>query len=228
MMALVYPSTPEIGGPCLQCQHGIAGLLHDLGQPLAAIRALASAASAASAAAADAGPAALPDELSERLRQISELGEWMNDLLRTGSITPAGRTRRSSADADQVVMEVLLAAAASFTGTIRWHPSGPALVRADPVDLRRAVANVVDNAARAAGPDGWVQVRIVRGRRQVGVEVEDNGPGFGLIRSHSRRGLAVTQRVLNRYAGVLEIGSGRSGGAVVRLKLPRAVVRTPA
>jgi C4-dicarboxylate-specific signal transduction histidine kinase len=204
---------------CPRCQAGLAGLLHDIGQPLAAIRALAS--SPLSAEGAGEGA----DGLSERLRQIAELGEWMNDLLRSGGwAAPAARKGPPSADAEQVVQEVLLAAAASFEGALHWRASGQAPVQVDPLELRRAFGNVVDNATRAAGPQGWVQVRIRRARGRVCLEVEDNGPGFGRLRPHTRRGLAVTQTVLDRCGGVLEIASGRSGGALVRLKLPPAAI----
>jgi C4-dicarboxylate-specific signal transduction histidine kinase len=203
---------------CSMCQPALAGLLHDIGQPLAAIRALASAPLSKEGLSGGAG-------LSERLRQIGELGEWMNELLRSGWwATPVARKGPPSADAEHVVHEVLLAAAASFEGTLHWRRSGPALVQVDPLELRRAFGNVVANATRAAGPQGWVHVRIRRARGRVCLEVEDNGPGFGRLLPHTSRGLAVTEAVLDRCAGVLEIGSSRSGGALVRLKLPPAAI----
>jgi C4-dicarboxylate-specific signal transduction histidine kinase len=197
---------------CLTCQPDVAGLLHDLCQPLAAIRALAS----------DDWSRGGEDDVSKRLRQIGELGEWMNDLLRTASASQSAVDRLPSADASHVVRDVLLAAAASFRGTLRWRPSGPAPVALDALELRRAFGNVVDNATRAAGPEGWVRVRVRRARSRVWIDVEDNGPGFGRLRPQTQRGLAVTQAVLARCGGVLEIGSSRSGGALVRLKLPLA------
>jgi two-component system osmolarity sensor histidine kinase EnvZ len=201
----------------LTCRPDLAGLLHDLHQPLAAIRAL-----AAEPGSEDGSSGAAPD-LTRRLRQIGELGEWMNELLRTGSASVAAPERLPSTDASHVVRDVLLAAAASFKGTLRWRPSGPAPVMLDALALRRAFGNVIDNATRAAGPDGWVRVRVRRARNRVWIEVEDNGPGFGGLRPQTQRGLDVTQAVLARCGGVLEIGSSRSGGALVRMKLPLAV-----
>jgi len=198
------------------CRPDLADVLHDLCQPLAAIRALAS----------------VPDDglrregadgLSQRLRQIGELGEWMNELLRTGPTSLSAVDGLPSADVSCVVRDVLLAAAASFRGTLRWRPSAPALVALDALALRRAFGNVVDNATRAAGPDGWVRVRVRRGRRRVWVDVEDNGPGFGRLRPQTQRGLAATQAVLARCGGVLEIGSSRGGGALVRMKIPLTI-----
>ena len=205
------------GTGCPTCRPGLAGVLHDLCQPLAAIRAL------ASAPVADGGPRDGAAALTERLRQIGELGEWMNELLRSASASLPAADGFPSADAGQVVQDVLVAAAASFRGTLRCRPSGPAPVPLDALALRRAFSNVVDNATRAAGPGGCVQVRVRRAKSRVWIDVEDNGPGFGGLRPQTRRGLAVTQAVLARCGGVLEIGSSRSGGALVRMKLPLAV-----
>jgi K+-sensing histidine kinase KdpD len=200
---------------CLTRRPDLADVLHDLRQPLAGIRALASV--------PDDGSRSGAADLSQRLRQIGELGEWMNELLRTGSTSLSAVDGLPSADVSCVVRDVLLAAAASFRGTLRWRPSGPALVALDALALRRAFGNVVDNATRAAGPEGWVRIRVRRARRSVWIDVEDNGPGLGRLPPQTQRGLAVTQAVLARCDGVLEIGSGRCGGALVRMEIPLAV-----
>jgi C4-dicarboxylate-specific signal transduction histidine kinase len=198
----------------------LAGVLHDLGQPLAGIRAL-------SCAPLPAGhPAETVDELKERLRRIGELGEWMNELLRSGRATApataASEGREGRADAAQVIHEVLLGVVASFAGTLRWRPSSPVTVCAEACDLRRALGNVIDNATRAAGPGGRVVVRTRRAGGRFVIDVEDSGPGFGRVRSQSCQGLAVTQQMLDGCRGTLEVGNGRSGGALVRLVLPIA------
>jgi signal transduction histidine kinase len=199
----------------------LAAVLHDLGQPLAGIRAL------SSAPVPDGRPSEAADELKDRLRQINELGEWMNELLRSGWATaparrPVSTGREGSADAAHVIQEVLLGAGASFTGTLRWRPSGPVTVSVDASELRRAVANVIDNATRAAGPGGRVAVRTRRAGGRFIIDVEDSGPGFGRIAPQSGQGLAVTQRILDGCHGTIEVGNGRSGGALVRLVLPIA------
>ena len=197
----------------------LAAMLHDLGQPLAGIRALSSAPMPVGRSA--------EAELKERLRQIGELGEWMNDLLRGGWATaPAGTAgsegREGRVDAAQVIHQVLLGAVASFTGTLRWRPSSPTVVSVNASDLRRAVGNVIDNATRAAGPRGQVVVRTRRAGVKLVIDVEDSGPGFGRIPPQSCQGLAVTQRILDECRGKLEVGNGRSGGALVRLIVPIA------
>jgi signal transduction histidine kinase len=200
---------------------GLVDLLHDLGQPLAGIRAL------ASAPLSGADEPERPDELYERLRRIDELGAWMSDLLlSTAPATPASN-EGSSADAARVVQEVVLAAAASFEGALRCQLPGTAPVRVEPLQLRRAVGNLVDNATRAAGSSGWVLARVRCARRRVCVEVEDNGPGFGRTPVHTGRGLEVTRAVMGRCGGAMEIAKGRRGGALVRLKLPPSAADNP-
>jgi signal transduction histidine kinase len=227
-MAVRLASEERIGGreeivvedaePSHGSRSALTDMLHDLNQPLTAIRALASAPPGDSSTSQDAG------ELRRRLDQIHELGEWMNDLLASGSAAPATEPasgRPGTSEVGSVVQEVVLATAASFQGRLRWRPCGPALVAVGPVELRRALGNVVDNATRAAGPTGWVDVRVRRSGRRVRVEVEDNGPGFGRLPGRTGRGMAVTQRMLDRCGGVLEISAGRAGGALVGFDLPR-------
>lgn len=189
-------------------------LLHDLGQPLAAIRAL------ASAPLPPTGEADAAAEAGARLRRIGELADWMAALLRTSG----GPTRRpgSPADAEAVAREVAVSAAAAFRGVLRCRPGGPAPVPLDRLDLRRAVGNVVDNAVRAAGPGGRVEVRVRRDGSTVWVEVEDDGPGFGLVRCQTGHGLAVTLAVVGGCGGAVEFVGGRARGALVRLELPLA------
>lgn len=62
---------------------------------------------------------------------------------------------------------------------VRLHVNadGPVRVFAQPSIVRRALMNLVLNAAEAAGAGGRVDVRIVRRDGKVAVEVHDSGPG---------------------------------------------------
>lgn len=184
-------------------------LLHDLGQPLAAIRALAW---------TPPGTGAAADEAPARLARIAELAEWMNALLdRTRSPAPPEPTDGPEADVGAVLRDVVVAAAAGWGGVLRLQPGPPVAVPLDPVDLRRAVANLVDNAIRAGGQ---VDVRLLPVTDRVRIEVADDGPGFGRLPRRSGQGLAVALDVAARCGGLLEVGVGPAGGAAVRLELP--------
>lgn len=95
------------------------------------------------------------------------------------------------------------------------------LVRTDALLLRRAIDNMIDNAGRAAGPDGDVVIRVGTAGEEAWVEVVDDGPGFGEIRHGTGRGLGVVSDAARRSGGRLEISSGPGPGTTVRMAFPR-------
>jgi len=155
---------------------------HDLRQPVANMMALAAAALTEED---------LPAAAQHRLKQITEQAEWLSDMIHDCLTTQQreepyeiGKPRRDLADMARVVGEVIEAECLTWPGDIKLvAPDGPVWCMVDPVLLRRAVSNVLDNAARAAGPTGTVFVEIQRYDDGVMLAVEDNGPGFGEIPS---------------------------------------------
>ncbi|MGZ4429062.1 MAG: sensor histidine kinase [Nocardioidaceae bacterium] len=91
---------------------------------------------------------------------------------------------------------------------------------ADPTLLRRAVVNVLDNACRAAGPEGRIRIRLRQGSEAARIEVSDDGPGFGAMPTVTGQGMAVVDRALRSCRGRLEIISGPGPGTTVRLTIP--------
>ena len=101
--------------------------------------------------------------------------------------------------------------------------------------VRRAVANLVDNALRYAGEP--VEIATVRERDRVVVEVRDRGPGIPAQEvervkrpftrlQHARSGaggaglgLAIVERVARSHNGALELLPREGGGLVARLSL---------
>ncbi len=90
------------------------------------------------------------------------------------------------------------------------------------VELRRAIANLVSNATRAAGPDGKVVVELRRDADRVLLTVDDSGPGFGLIRPGFGLGLQAVAHGLNTYGGSLEYNQSPLGGVQAVLALRAA------
>lgn len=117
---------------------------------------------------------------------------------------------------------------------LRWH--------GDPVDLQRAIGNLIDNAIHyGRGPGQAVAKVTVSGRRSAGgieLRVEDEGPGVPeaslaeLLRPFSRLdrarggnegsglGLAIVDRLARRYGGRLTLHNRPTGGLSAVLHLP--------
>jgi signal transduction histidine kinase len=94
----------------------------------------------------------------------------------------------------------------------------------DPVLLRRAISNILDNAARAAGPAGRIRVAVFEAGAESTVEITDDGVGFGRAPRGSGQGMFVVASAVRACRGRLEIVSGPAPGTTVRLVLPKCAV----
>ena len=110
------------------------------------------------------------------------------------------------------------------------------LVKGDPAEIERIVANLVDNAVRYGG--GHVWIRTAASGRQAMVEVRDDGPGISALdqarvfepffRVHADEsappgtglGLAIASGLATRNGGLMTVESRPGAGASFRLILP--------
>jgi signal transduction histidine kinase len=199
-------------------EQSIREICHDLRNPIATISALAAAAMIQlDAPSGSGGPT-----VRKRLEQIQEETRRMSQLVRQlleDAIAPI------LLDAAVVAGEVAASCRVTFRGTIQVMASAGAMVLVDEVGLRRSLANLVENATRAAGPDGSVLVRVRRARTWIHCEISDSGPGFGKGPSGSQSlGLTIVDRLAQSHGGRLEVLDGTLGGAMLRLSLPVAPV----
>jgi two-component system, OmpR family, sensor kinase len=196
-------------------------LAHDLRQPLAAIRAL------AAAAAADVDAAA---PVLQRLAQITDQANWISAAI-DDALKPDVGIRAAVAQQPVFVRALVRAVVATerltYRGRINFDDgdSDDRYVIVTATRLRRAVANVLANATRAAGPLGDVGVSVISDGGLEIVEISDNGPGFGRLGQEHGIGLQVTRSVLMESGGWLETERLPGGLTVVRLNLPVAGVR---
>ena len=105
--------------------------------------------------------------------------------MRRAKDTLVQRTRRSARpDVVCIVNEVIAAGRLTWPCDLRvTSPASPVRCRLHPVLLCRIVSNVLDNAARAAGPSGVVTVQIRQRKALVTLVVEDSGPGLAKSRA---------------------------------------------
>jgi signal transduction histidine kinase len=188
---------------------------HDLRQPVAAVLALAS--------------SALSDEsatelVQQRLEQIVTEAHWLskiiNDMLAEPSSPPSaeavdiGALVRDTVESEQLICTTQI--------SLQQPDQGLRYLMAVGTRLRRALANVLANATRAAGPDGHVQVtEQAQGNTEL-VEVVDDGPGFGSMAAGQRTGigLQITGQMLAECGGRMEVERLPSAQTLVRIFLP--------
>lgn len=180
------------------------------------------------------------ERVSETNRRNIETVESLLDLAEIGQ----GRIRREPIQLDSVARDVLseAAAAAAARPVTIASTLTPAEVVGDPVLLRRALANLVDNAVRYNIRGGSVDVTVRMHDCWAEFVVSNTGPrlddsavdalrepfvrGSGRVSSssgeHAGRGLglAIVESIAQSHDGGLELTPNDGGGLSVVLRLP--------
>jgi len=172
-------------------------------------------------------------------QRIQELVDRMMELT-------ALERRRTLGPTEPVAMRMLLqelttsgqAAGAPRHLRVQLHDGSDATVDGDPLLLRRAVGNLLDNALDFSPDGGTVELALARRGRRVEVTIRDHGPGipefadaklfekfFSLARPHSRRkstglGLAFVKQIAALHRGRVSLRNADGGGALATLSLP--------
>ncbi|MCD4749088.1 MAG: HAMP domain-containing protein [Thermoanaerobaculales bacterium] len=124
---------------------------------------------------------------------------------------------------------------------VAHSPEKPLWAMVDPVLLRQALVNLIDNAAAAIEENGRVEVRAERRGDDIVIEVVDDGAGlatddirlltrpfFSTKGRGSGMGLAIVDRIVRDHEGALDLMSRASGGTLARIVLTRAAITDPA
>jgi signal transduction histidine kinase len=173
------------------------GLLHDLAHGLFALSCLAE-----SPISGEQVPAAARERLALIAGETARLLELVRRVLSEGD---------GPRPLDVRVLLEAVAAVSRHTAdaTVTVLPGEPVWLTVDEVSLWRMTTNLVDNAVRAAGPDGVVELSAAVGPPVV-VTVADDGPGFGQgPKGWTSQGLRVVAE------------QARAGGVLVRIS-PRS------
>ena len=206
---LDYPR-PEAGhGDDSFPDRSVFELVHDLRQPVAAIAALVAAAETVDG---------IPPEVLRRLTQIQEESRRISGYIRQsleGAIAPV------PIDAGELALGVADTIQIAGMGTVKIVADPDAVVVADESALRRVLANLLDNALRAAGPEGTVLVSVQNRGAWVCFDVHDSGPGFGEgPRGSFGLGLQIAERLTAIHGGEITMLRSHLGGTLARVQLP--------
>ena len=220
----------------------LANVAHELRTPLARIRVALDLAEGADAAAAR-------ESLAEIATDLGELERLVDDILATARMDLAQNTtgdgalplRRSRVAVEDVVAGAIQRLAQAHPGRrveARVDPGLPAL-EGDPVLLRRALDNLLDNARKYSAPETKIGVRAARRGDELVLQVIDRGEGmsredlerlfapfFRADRSRARRtggvglGLTLTRRIVEAHGGSVRAESTPGVGTTMTVVLP--------
>jgi two-component system, OmpR family, sensor histidine kinase MprB len=183
-----------------------------------------------------AGGREFPEE--ERQRLLDDVLEQLNEMTTlVAELSELARGELEPGEADDVRLDLLAADAAERTRRNRPNVQVLAdleesVVHGVPASIERAVANLLDNAAKWSPPDGKVELSVKDGE----VVVRDHGPGIDeadlpyvfdrFYRASSARGmpgsglgLAIVRQVAESHGGQVVAERAEGGGTRVILRL---------
>jgi signal transduction histidine kinase len=136
------------------------------------------------------------------------------------------------------ILETLCDAAADAGADVTYSGSPQARLVCSPVTLKRAFANLIENAMKYGGS---ARVTLLDGTAEVVVRVEDDGPGipeaemeavfepFRRLEGSRNRGtggsglgLTIARRAVEAHGGTVHLANRPEGGLVATIRLPRS------
>ena len=173
----------------------------------------------------------------ERERILADVRVQLEELsLLVGDLVELAREGEPEPETEEVSLDVIVESAVERARThaprVRFALSAePTVVRGVPSKLERAVANLLDNAAKWSPAGGLVEVSVRGGE----VTVRDHGPGIDpadlphvfdrFYRAPAARrlpgsglGLAIVRQVADLHRGTVSAEPAEGGGTLLRLK----------
>ncbi|NRN27762.1 two-component system sensor histidine kinase EnvZ [Photorhabdus heterorhabditis] len=205
----------------------MAGVSHDLRTPLTRIR--------LATEMMNKKDAYLSESINKDIEECNAIIEQFIDYLRTGQEMPMEFCELNS------ILKEVISAENGYEQDIENNLSlNPITVNANPISIKRALANMLVNANRYG--NGWIKVSSGQTNKFAWFQVEDNGAGIKqedlpqlfqpFVRGERARsnsgtglGLAIVQRIIDAHDGKIEVGTSSKGGLSIRACIP--VVEDP-
>jgi signal transduction histidine kinase len=221
-------------------RHVSNAIAHDLRTPLGRIRNKLDEAVRHGATAGS-----LSEAATSAIEDIDELILVFEKLLQIAEAESGVRTRSfEAADLNRIatdMVELYDATAEEQRVSLKATGDGAVLAAVDRNLLASAVASLIDNAIKYAGPGAIVQVGAYAQPRSVAIEVRDNGPGIPAPErprvterfyrlDHSRHlpgnglGLSIVSAIARLHGGALQLEDA-APGLLARIVLP--IAQTP-
>lgn len=214
-----------------------AGIVHELNQPLAAIRAYTDNArifldqGRVESAQANLG------EISALVERMAQISSQLKSFARKsiGRLEPV--CLQTAVNEALHLLEARIRAGA--VTVLRDWPGEPSWVAADGVRLQQVLVNVFCNALDAIqnGPERRLEITMIAGREDWILNVHDTGPGilperlpqifspFFTTKEEGQGlglGLTISAAIMEEFGGSLDADNHPNGGAVFQIRLPRA------
>ncbi|MFN2495227.1 MAG: sensor histidine kinase [Pseudonocardiaceae bacterium] len=126
----------------------------------------------------------------------------------------------------ELIGEIVAMAGARGQATVRLNDGDERWLCTHPAALWRVVANVVDNAIRAAGCGGRVEISVHDQRPHVVIEVVDDGPGFGNAPAGTASlGLGIAVSLAEQCEGTVQVLPAYPHGVRIRLEFRDLVAK---
>ncbi len=186
-----------------------------------------------------------PDQFDEVFREstttlLAELQQLKQIIAQFSDFAKMPKPEIENVDANAVIRDVLKLFEAQFVaeGRPRIEPvldlaSGPLPVPADPVQLSRALRNLILNAMDAMPAGGGLRIHTERLEEGVRIQVQDSGQGlteeecarlftpyYTTKRHGTGLGLAIVQSVVADHQGRISVSGQPGQGATFTIDLP--------
>jgi len=175
------------------------------------------------------------DEIRDKM--LVDIAEMQAMLQETLSFARDEDTRepRQAEDLDQL-LDDLCTVLHEAEQDVTYRATGPAMIQCSPIAIRRAFANLLDNAVKYGSR---ARVTLQRGANQISIDIDDDGPGipapvqervfqpfFRLESSRNRDtggvglGMSVARTIVRGHGGDVTLSNRAGGGLRVTVTLP--------